>query len=93
MSTTLHIGKKRVQTISTSDASALPANAVTVTGVTGATSCCTVAVDGTTNAVTVTGVEVGGCTLVYSAPGYVSTSENIGVVPQPSLIVTDGPEQ
>lgn len=89
MATTLHIGKKRVQTITTSDGSVLATGAVNV-AVDGPY--VTATVNPTTNEVTVTGVGAGGASVIYSAAGYQSVSEAFIVSPLPTLVVTDGPE-
>jgi len=91
MTTTLHVGKSRVQTITTSDGSVLPPGAVSVQ-VNDPVNI-TVAVDPQTNQVTLTGKSPSTETVVYSAAGYTSTSEIVTTAPIPSLIVTDGPEQ
>ena len=87
----LHIGKKRVQTLTASDGSVIPPGTVTATAQFGNVS---VSVDPVTNAVTVTGIStVEFCNVNYSAPGYLGASQTFQVAPLPNLIVTDGPEQ
>jgi hypothetical protein len=91
MGTLLHIGKKRVQTLTASDASAIPAG--TVTAVANAPQV-TVSVNPANNEVSVTGVTATAQVQVtYSAPGYLSATQLFTVAPLPNLIVTDGPEQ
>jgi hypothetical protein len=90
MATTLHIGKHRVQTLTASDASAIPAGAVSVTA---SNPSVTLSVDPVTNNVTVTGVsQTAQVTVTYSAAGYQNAIQLFTVSPLPNLIVTDGPE-
>jgi hypothetical protein len=95
MSTSIHIGKKRVQTVSASDGSTIPPGAVSA--VCNFPTFLAVEVDPLTNAVTLTGLNSApsGTTVsvAYSAPGYQPISQSIVVAPLPALIVTDGPEQ
>ena len=91
MASTLHIGTKRVQTLTASDSSTIPLG--TVTASSNAPGVITAAVDPATNLVTVTGVASGSGSVTYSAHGYLSVQESFTVAQLPSLIVTDGPEQ
>jgi hypothetical protein len=89
----LHIGKKRVQTLAASDGSTIPAGTVSATANQPNVS---VAVDPVTNDVTVTGqiTTSGTGTLVtYMAPGFQNATQLFTVAPLPTLVVTDGPEQ
>jgi hypothetical protein len=89
MATTLHIGKKRVQVLTTSDGSTIPPGTVVMGGGGPAVS---MVVDPVTNNVTLTGVSAGTVSIAYQAPGYLQVGQQITVVPLPNLIVTDGPE-
>lgn len=90
MSTTLHVGRHRVQTLASSDATAaIPPGSVTVTL---NTTICQATVDPVTNNVTITGVGVGSTTAQYASPGFVNGTDAINVIAAPSIIVTDGPE-
>lgn len=91
MSTTIHLGKKRVNTVASSDGSTIPPGGLTVTSqYPGSVSA---SVDAQNN-VTLTGLIVcPGCNVTYNAPGFVGVTEVIVVPTPPSLIVTDGPEQ
>lgn len=89
MSTTLHVGRHIVQTLTTSDGSAIPPGTVTVTI---NSTICTAVVDPATNKVTITGVGVGSTTAQYISPGFVNGTDAINVIAAPSIIVTDGPE-
>lgn len=89
--TTLHIGRHRVQTISSSDNSTVPAGSVTVAS--SASSVVQASVDPVTNNVTVSGIGAGSATVTYAATGFQSTVEAFTVAPLPTLVVTDGPEQ
>jgi hypothetical protein len=89
MSTTLHVGKKIVQTLAASDGTTIPLGSVTVNA-TGAA--VTAVCDPATNKVTLTGVAVATVTVNYASPGFVTASDVITVLAAPSIIVTDGPE-
>jgi hypothetical protein len=90
---TLHVGKYRVQTLTGSDGSVIPAGTVTATvsgNVPGGA--VSVSVNPVTNAVTVTGLAAGLGAVTYSAPGYQSAVQTFDVAPLPLIVVTDGPE-
>lgn len=87
---TLHIGKKRVVTLTASDSSTIAAGTVAATP---SGPQVTLTVNATTNEVTATGVVAGTNTVTCSAPGYQSVQVFFDVQPLPTLIATVGPEQ
>ena len=89
MATSLHVGRKRIVTITASDASSIPLGSLTVSSVGGGI---TAVVNPATNEVTVTGVVPGTYSVTYSAAGYQNAIESFTVSPLPTLIYTDGPE-
>lgn len=86
MSTTIHAGHTRPQTVLGTDGS-VPASLAAVSS---DNTVCTVAVSG--NTVTLTGVVSGPATITYSAPGYLDATDTVTVLPRPGLVVTDGAE-
>ncbi len=93
MSLIIHVGKHRIQTVTASDGSTIPLGALTATS--DNPNLATASVDPATNAVTVTAINPStpSANVTYSAPGYGSVVQQINVLPVPTLIVTDGPEQ
>ena len=90
MSSILHIGKKRIVTITATDGSIVPLGSVVA--ISGNPSMATAVVDPATNLVTVTGIAPGTVAVVYNALGYLQIADSFSVQPLPSLIATDGPE-
>jgi len=89
MPTSLHIGKKRVQTLVGSDGSVIPLGSLTAAAETPAIVSVSVAAD---NQVTLTGVAAGVTTITYTAPGYQPLTDNASVSPLPTMVLTTGPE-
>lgn len=87
---TLHIGKKRDVTLTTSDSSTIAAGALVATSNNPAVA--TVSVNALTNLVTVTGVATGPVSVSYSVPGYSPLVEVFNVAALPTLIATDSAE-
>jgi len=90
MAVSLHVGKKRINTVLGSDGSTIPLGTLAVTS--SDVTVATVSVDASNN-VTVSGIGVGNAFVSYSAPGYVGDTETYTIAPLPSIVVTDGPEQ
>ncbi len=87
--TIIHVGKKRVQTVTSSDGSDVDPASITVQI---AQQICGAVVDPATGNITLTGVAVGIAPETISAPGFTSDSNVVTVIAAPGLVVTDGPE-